>query len=167
MLITNRIEIAKNALDKANENDAFRIFAKNTPSHVLDELTNKLNNKISPQIDCTTCGGCCRHLMINVTPNEVESVAKYLNIAPNNFEEKYIEKSLQGKMIMNTIPCHFLADNKCTIYESRFAGCREFPHLQEPNIKDRLFSTLIHYAMCPIIYNVVEALKVALNFKLV
>jgi hypothetical protein len=68
-------------------------------------------------------------------------------------------------MIMNSIPCGFLSENKCTVYEKRFDECREFPHLHKDNFKGRLFGTLIHYAMCPIIFNVVEELKKATGFK--
>ena len=81
-----------------------------------------------------------------------------------HFEEKYIEKSEGGMMIMNTIPCHFLNDNKCGVYENRFKECRDFPHLHKPNFNDRLFGTLIHYAICPIIFNVIEQLKIETDF---
>ncbi len=102
--------------------------------------------------------------MINVTQPESDAVATHLQMSNNDFEEKYIEKSLGGQMIINTIPCHFLLDSKCTIYEQRFNECREFPHLHKPNFTDRLFGTLIHYSICPIIFNVVEELKTATQF---
>jgi hypothetical protein len=51
------------------------------------------------------------------------------------------------------------------VYEHRFSECREFPRLDRKNFKDRLFGTLIHYAMCPIIFNVVEELKIKTGFK--
>ena len=103
--------------------------------------------------------------MINVTPEESILVADHLNISQQDFKEKYIEESLQGKMIINTIPCHFLEEKKCTIYPERFNECREFPHLHKSNFKGRLFGTLIHYAMCPIIFNVVEELKTETGFR--
>jgi len=102
--------------------------------------------------------------MINVTQEESNTVAEHLKMSAANFEEMHIEKSAGGQMIMNTIPCHFLSDSKCTIYEKRFNECREFPHLHKPNFNDRLFGTLIHYSICPIIYNVVEQLKIETDF---
>lgn len=104
-------------------------------------------------------------LMINVTPAEATEVSSHLGIPAIKFKEKYIEESLQGQMIMNSIPCHFLKDTMCTVYEHRFTECREFPHLDRKNFKGRLFGTLIHYAMCPIIFNVVEELKIETGFK--
>jgi uncharacterized protein len=163
-IITDRNFIQTKAEQKLDENDAFRSYLQKIDSDALDKTVHAINEKITPQIDCTTCGGCCRQLMINVTPEENIKVAAHLNITPQAFKEKYLEESLQGKMIMNTIPCHFLADSKCTVYENRFTECRAFPHLHENNFKGRLFGTLIHYAMCPIIYNVVEELKVETGF---
>ena len=128
----------------------------------MSEVDNKvasLNAQIEPAIDCTSCGACCNGLMINVTEAETHLVSGCLNMSQPDFKEKYIEESMGGQLIMNTIPCHFLTDKKCTIYADRFAECRDFPHLHKPNFNSRLFATLIHYSICPIIYNVVEQLK--------
>ena len=103
--------------------------------------------------------------MINVTSEEAERLAIHLEMTVPDLKSKYIEESLQGKMIMNTIPCHFLCGTKCTIYEERFTECRDFPHLYKDNFTDRLFGTLMYYAMCPIIFNVVEELKVEIGFR--
>ncbi len=164
-IISDRNFIANQADEKLDENDAFRSYLQKLESHELDKKVHAINEIITPKIDCTTCGACCRHLMINVTPEEKIKVANHLQITPEEFKNKYLEESMQGKLIMGSIPCHFLADSKCTVYENRFTECRAFPHLHEPNFKGRLFGTLIHYAMCPIIYNVVEELKVEVGFK--
>jgi len=152
------------ALSRQDENDAFRQFLKNRDSETIDKIVFKLNSTIEPQIDCTQCGACCNGLMINVTQQESEKVAQHFDMPVNSFKEKYIEEGESGLMIINTIPCHFLEEKKCTIYENRFNECREFPHLHKPNFNDRLFGTLIHYSICPIIYNVVEQLKIEIQF---
>lgn len=151
---------------RQQENEAFRDFLRNRDFEAIDLLVGDLNKNIEPQIDCTSCGACCRGLMINVTQQESDSVALHLKMTGADFEEKHIEKSAGGQMIMNTIPCHFLSENKCTIYENRFTECREFPHLHKPRFTDRLYGTLVHYSICPIIYNVVEQLKIETNFFL-
>ncbi len=122
-------------------------------------MVHGIANNITPQINCTACGACCNHLMINVTEENIKPVAQRLGLQATEFKNKYVETSLQGQMIMNTIPCNFLSENKCTVYTDRFSECREFPHLHKKNFKGRLFATLIHYAMCPIVYNVIEQLK--------
>ena len=164
-LLTDLTQIAAVAAANENENDAFRIFLKQQDSGTIDAIVHDINAVVTPQIDCTKCGNCCRSLMINVTPEETLSLALHLNEKIEIVKEKYIEISAEGQMIVNTIPCHFLADSSCTIYENRFTECREFPHLHKKNFTGRLFGTLMYYALCPIIFNVVEALKEKLEFK--
>lgn len=166
-LLTNLHEISIQATAKIAENETFRAYLQHADTDILDEKVHTLNNQITPLIDCTACGNCCRQLMINVTTAELAEVATTLQISTAQFEDEYIEKSQQGKMIMNSIPCHFLGNNKCSIYTNRFTECRAFPHLDKPNFKGRLFGTLMHYGMCPIVYNVIETLKVQLQFKIV
>jgi hypothetical protein len=102
--------------------------------------------------------------MINVQAEEVEQAATNLNVTVDHFKDKYIEQSESGRMIINTIPCHFLEDKICTIYENRFNACRDFPYLNQPKFTERLFATLMHYSICPIIYNVIEQLKIETQF---
>jgi Fe-S-cluster containining protein len=97
--------------------------------------------------------------MINVEEKEAEEVCKTLDISRSEFDEKYIEKGINGRMIMNTIPCSFLKENHCTIYENRFSGCREFPALHLPDVQKRLFTIFHNYERCPIIFTVIEELK--------
>jgi len=164
-LVTNLQHINSLAAEREDENDAFRIFLKNMDSEQVDKHVHELNNSITPKIDCTQCGNCCKSLMINITTTEATALAQQLDMGLPELKEKYIEESYEGQLIMNTIPCHFLTGTSCSIYENRFAECREFPHLHKNNFNGRLFGTLQHYAICPIIFNVVEALKVTVGFK--
>jgi uncharacterized protein len=158
--------LAQHAENKVTENESFRHFLGNKNPVEIDKFVFNLNDKISAVIDCTKCGNCCKSFMINVSQAEATQVATYLKIPLPNFKENYLEESQQGKLIMKSIPCSFLKDNKCTVYENRFSGCREFPHLDRPNFTDRLFGIFMYYGTCPIIFNVVEQLKIATNFKL-
>ena len=158
--------IATDAEIREDENYDFRMWLKNYDESdiALDARVHGLNNKVSAAIDCTQCGNCCKTLVINVTLPEIDALATALSLSPEAVKEKYIEESLQGSCFMNTMPCNFLADNKCTIYQDRFTECRDFPHLHKPGFRQRLLGTLGHYGRCPIIYNVVEELKAALAY---
>jgi Fe-S-cluster containining protein len=157
--ITNLIEIKSLALAKENENQQFQILLKELDTDQLDSAVFELNEQISTAIDCTQCGNCCRSFMINVEEQEIAVAADFLEESTANFIEKYIEVGSSGRMIINTIPCHFLSEKKCTIYTARFSGCREFPHLHEPGFSKRLFTMFQYYSICPIIFNVLEGLK--------
>lgn len=164
-LQTNLQSIGNIAVEKQDENEAFVYFLKQENTIDLDKTVFQINHTITPQIDCTTCGNCCKSLMIVVEENEANNLAKYLNKQREAFDNQYIEKGSNGMMLISKIPCHFLSDNKCTVYEHRFAGCKEFPAMHLPNFKDRLFTTFMHYDRCPIIFNVIEELKLVTGFK--
>jgi Fe-S-cluster containining protein len=165
-ILQTRLEtIASISIEKQKENDAFIDFLKKAATADLDNMVCLLNEQITPQIDCTTCGNCCKSLMIVVEENEADHLSQHLNQSRENFDAQYIEKGSNGMMLINKIPCHFLSDNKCTVYEHRFAGCKEFPAMHLPNFKERLFTTFMHYNRCPIIFNVVEELKLTTGFK--
>ena len=156
--------IQQQSIAKQDENDSFRQFVRVQDTEEIDKAVHALNNEITPQINCLECGNCCRSLMINVEPGELKAVADHLQITESEAKEKYIETSVEGEMLMNVIPCAFLSGNACTVYESRFSECREFPHLHKPQFRGRLFGTLMHYGRCPIIYNVMERLKIESGF---
>jgi len=160
MVLTDLNIIAQEAIIKEEENFRFREILKSKSSDAIDERVFQLNESISSQIDCTKCGNCCKSLMINIDNKDTERLAPHLHLSTKEFEEKYIEKSSEGTLaVMNSIPCHFLHENKCTVYAARPEECREFPGLHRKDFTARLFATFMHYGRCPIVYNVIEALK--------
>ncbi|NCI46492.1 YkgJ family cysteine cluster protein [Sediminibacterium soli] len=150
--------------EKTLENQGFTAFLKAQDAAMVDAMVLELDTQISPKIDCTACGNCCKSLMIVVSDEEADRLSGQLNQSRHEFDACYLEKGSNGMMIMNRIPCHFLSANKCTVYEHRFAGCREFPALHIPGFTGRLFTVFMHYGRCPIIFNVVETLKKSMKF---
>lgn len=151
---------------KEAENLAFRDYLKTRHSHEIDALVFALNRKYEAEIDCMNCGNCCRSLMINLEKGDTERLAAHLQMSDGDFKHQYVECSASGDIeIMNTIPCHFLSENKCTVYEARPTECREFPGLHRENFIGRSFATFMHYDRCPIIRNVIEELKEETGFN--
>jgi Fe-S-cluster containining protein len=155
--------IEQEAADRGLENEQFRTHLEAYPGN-LDTVVQELNARIAPQVDCTSCGNCCRTLMINVTPVEAETLANQLGASLPSLKETHLEESMGGQLIINTIPCHFLHDNKCSIYTDRFTECRDFPALHRDGFRERIFSTLMHYGRCPIVYHLIQELKGITNF---
>ena len=124
--------IASKSKELSEENDRFSHYLKTDQIQGLDQKVFELNHQISPLIDCQQCGNCCKTLMIVVTEEEAETVSTALEQSRLQFDQQYLEKGSSGLMIMNTMPCHFLKSNSCTIYTNRFEGCREFPALHLP-----------------------------------
>lgn len=162
---TNLGRMAQLASEKTRENDLFKTFLTNHVGEAIDKTVSWLETEISPKISCTDCGNCCKSLMVNITRPEADAAATHLGMSSADFDARFVEKSEDGPlMIMNAIPCHFLENNACSIYEHRFAGCREFPALHLPEVNKRLFTIFMHYDRCPIIFNVMESLKVEMGF---
>lgn len=164
-LQTSLTAVQQSAIEKEEENILFADFLKQQDAGLVDEKVHILNSIIEKAIDCTQCGNCCRSLMINVTDAEASRVAERLHLSRADFDEKFLEKGSHGMMLINSIPCHFLNESKCSIYEDRFEGCREFPALHKPSFTKRLFTVMMHYSRCPIIFNVVEQLKTETGFS--
>jgi len=166
IIISDLEQIKLAAAEKETENEEFRSYLRQQDSAKMDAIVHQLNDTVSSAVDCTKCGNCCKSLMINVTAKEMAGLATYLERSISEVKDEYIEESAQGQLIINSIPCHFLQGTVCSIYEQRFTECREFPHLHKPNFTERLFGTIImYYAMCPIIFNVVEQLKQELGYN--
>jgi hypothetical protein len=162
---TDLQSIADFAIAHHAENDRFSAFIKEFNDEDIDAKVQELDALISPTISCTDCGNCCKSLMVCLNEQEADRLSSHLKMDRPHFDEQYLEKGSNGMMIMNQMPCHFLQVNKCTIYEYRFEGCKEFPALHLPHFKRRVFTTFMHYDRCPIIFNVVEQLKNEMNFE--
>lgn len=128
-------------------------------------MVSRLDQRISPRINCTDCGNCCKSLMVLINDTEADNLSRHLGQSREDFDQAYLEKGSNGLMIMNRMPCPFLIDRKCSVYEHRFDGCKEFPALHLPHFKQRMFTTFMHYERCPIIFNVVEQLKDEMSFE--
>ena len=157
--------IGQIAAEKEEENDVFRDFLLTCDSHEIDKTVQDLYGSIAPEIDCTQCGNCCRSLMINVNDKDITRLSAHLQIDSKEAKNKYIEQGIGEECIIKQIPCFFLDINKCTVYESRFNSCRDFPHLDKDGFTLRLFSIMMNYRICPIIFNVVETLKKEVCFN--
>ncbi|MFO8019271.1 MAG: hypothetical protein R6U96_11590 [Promethearchaeia archaeon] len=56
-------------------------------------------------------------------------------------------------------PCPFLKDNRCQIHEVCPKECRAYPYLHKSGFTCRLLGVVENYSICPIVFNVYEALK--------
>ena len=157
--------IKSKANELQDENDRFQAFLREMDSVQLDKLVFTLSEAVSPKISCTNCGNCCKSLMVNIDEDEATRLSAHLGKTRAEFDEAYISKGESGRMVINAIPCHFLVENSCSVYEYRFAGCREFPAFHVPDFNKRLFTTYMHYDRCPIIFNVLETLKDETGFE--
>ena len=147
-----------------DQNLEFRAFLKGQDPDKIDEIVQRLNFEISNQIDCTTCGNCCMKLKPFITEQDIKILSQRLNLSQQQVMDDYIEID-EGDQYFKNLPCSFLKEKKCTVYNGRPEDCRSFPHLHKEMFISRLWGVIENYSICPIVFNVFERLKTELNYK--
>lgn len=161
-LETDLEKIKQLAKERDNENLKFRTFLKNHDIEVeeLDQIVNELYQKVSKNIDCCSCGNCCREISPLISLPERKHLSKITSLSEEEVTNKYLKNSDENNtFIFKTKPCPFLDDNKCSIYDDRPKDCRSYPHLDKTEFVFRLWGVMSNYAICPIVFNVYEQLK--------
>ncbi len=137
--------------EKENENLSFHAFLKEQDSDKIDTIVKRLNEELTPQISCLDCGNCCK----NLRP-----------IATNEVLGRYVaEKDIESVRYVIGFSCSHLDGNKCTIYSERPEECRSYPYLDKDGFVARYLGMLQNYEICPIVFNVMEHLKLELGWE--
>lgn len=160
----NLVKIEKFGRLKERENVEFRTFLKQQNSDEIDSVVHRLNWEFSEQIDCTTCGNCCKKLKPCIVDQDIERLSSRFNISVVQVKEQYAETE-NNELFFKVLPCSFIEDKKCTIYNDRPEVCRSFPYLHKNFFTSRLLNVIENYLICPIVFNVLEKLKDELNFR--
>ena len=160
--------IKRNSEIREEENFEFRSFLKGQDSGKIDKIVHELYEEVLGHIDCTKCANCCIELETCFQKEEIDQLTKHLNIDKNDFINKSTKPDQFGdkdKFYLNSKPCQFLIDKKCSIYELRPEECNSYPYLHKDSFTSRLIGIIENYEICPIVYNVYELLKQKMNFK--
>jgi Fe-S-cluster containining protein len=165
ILETDLEKIKALSLIREDENERFRQFLKNRNDDKTDALVHRLNEVISARIDCTACGNCCKELSPTLSKGDLKQIAEATRKSVEEVIAAYTERDAEGDTSFRHMPCCFLAHNKCTIYQHRPEVCHSFPHLHKPAFSSRLRSAINNYAICPIVFNVIERMKKEMGFK--
>ncbi len=135
-----------------------RYFKKNKKSiEKMDVQIHALHDRYSAEIDCLSCGNCCRSLGPRITDKDVDRLAKHLRMKAVDFVDQYLRTDEDGDMVFKTMPCPFLgADNYCAVYENRPKACREYPHTDRKKFYQIYMLSVENASTCPIVYKVLE-----------
>jgi Fe-S-cluster containining protein len=166
--VTDLDHIEQTSKANEQENVDFRAYVKaDLPlsDYRLNAVVQQTTQEVWAQIDCRTCANCCktRHPLFSRT--EVTRIAAYLGTTAEEVRSRYLEIDRDSaKYITRELPCPFLQDNLCSIYEVRPSVCAGYPHLHR-NFRNRLWQTIDNAETCPIVFNVLERLKGRLGFR--
>lgn len=169
LLSTDLAYIAAQAQVNLDDNEAFRYYVEDDElsDAELDTLVTQIAQPIIDAIDCTQCANCCRCLDVYLTPQDAQRLSEGLLAPLAQIETTYLDRAraqAAGEWSMfKARPCAFLAGKRCTIYPYRPESCRAYPEFT-PDFRWQLGHILEGYGLCPIIYNVIEAMKKELKW---
>ena len=133
----------------------------------LDALVDAIAATIVPHIDCLACANCCRTLTVGLTPDDIPPLATALACSPQAITTRYVDHDAGAAHdewgVFRFSPCALLADTRCTVYAHRPQSCRDYPALT-PDFRWLVKPILAGVGQCPIIFNVIERLKEALEW---
>lgn len=147
----NLIKIAHLAEQNQAENHSFGKYLKQQNLQQIDQIVHRLNKTISNSISCVDCGNCCRNLRPIATDEALLPFVLPENIATYKYLKEFT--------------CKNLACNRCSVYDERPEECRQYPYLHRDNFVNRTGEIIQNYEICPIVFNVVEQLKVELKWQ--
>jgi uncharacterized protein len=160
---TDPARLAKLAEAKADSHLKLRTTLKGRGAEAeTDALFARLYQEVSREIDCTTCANCCIRQSPILQVADIERLSRRLGLTPPEIEKKLLRKDEDG-FLFSRQPCPLLEGKLCSCYEDRPDDCRSYPHLDKPNRVPALMGIICNAEVCPIIYEVLERMNVALG----
>ncbi len=126
----------------------------------LGAIVAEEDKKVWEQVDCTVCANCCKTMTPIFTEEDIARISAHLNMTPQAFFDQYLEVEADtGSTVNRVLPCVFLKDDKCSIYEVRPIDCAEFPHHDKRPFDDYNDTFIQNVFRCPATYELVKNLK--------
>lgn len=132
----------------------------------VDEMVARIARQVWASLDCTTCGKCCRDLQPGVTDADVADLCRRLGMSESEFHARYLVDSTEVDYTpyqFRRMPCVFLVNGRCSVYEDRPDICRRYPYLDEGGFSHKVVDMIDRAETCPIVCMVLEELKAALT----
>jgi len=164
-LVTDPNEVHHLAEELQDENWAFRAWIRSNydlDDEQLMSVVHGLAEEVTAQIDCTACANCCQVLAPSLNQVDIKRLARALDVDVPSLQATYLRQDKPGKWELPA-PCPLLDGKLCRVYDARPKPCREYPHLHN-DFRAHSIARINDTFICPIVYNVVEGMKVELNW---
>jgi len=155
---TEEIFLQGKKVEKENKQLVDKLIRKKPKD--LDEVTEKFHNEAFEQIDCMSCGNCCKTTSPIFYQKDIDRLSKHFKMKPGTFVEKYLHIDSDQDYVLNTAPCSFLnPDNSCSVYDVRPLACQTYPHTNRKKFFQLLKLSFNNTLVCPAVQKVFEGLK--------
>lgn len=112
--------------------------------HLIKAADGEIDNILSQagDIPCRLgCNYCCRNEKIPATDTEARLIARHIEeYLPAEARERVVSSILSSSPTSDkaSVPCAFLIDGACAVYESRPMACRSYFSVSEPSCRSFL-----------------------------
>jgi hypothetical protein len=168
MIKPNQVKAAAQKVE--DENYDFRLFLKGQDPDELDERFAALHKELFADYDCCQCANCCMSCSIFLDDEDIDRMMSSIIIPRSNFMELYLTKtkaSDEKPYKFKDRPCIWIDDDNgtCDIYDRKPHNCTAFPFTDQPNRLQSMYSTIAHAEVCPVVFEILERLKVMYGFR--
>ena len=163
-------EVKAKAQKFEEQNYKFRAFLKNrADDDELDKQFLELHKELFAGYDCCKCANCCKTYRIALDNNEVKRIAAFHDLKENDFIAAYLantDSDDEKPYKIKEEPCSFLCDDgRCRIQNCKPDDCVEFPYTDHPERLSSMYSIIEHAEVCPVVFEILERLKVMYGFR--
>lgn len=126
----------------------------------FSKIIKEEDTEVWKDTDCTKCANCCKTMTPIFTRRDIKRIANHFQMTPEAFFDKWlITEEDSGNVVNAVLPCQFLVDDKCSIYEVRPSDCAEFPHHDKRpfDLYNDTFTQNLH--RCPATFKLITRLK--------
>ena len=166
-MVTDLVQIQRMGEKQRDENLRFRTWLKR--HNFVERRFKAIAQETEDRVDCTTCANCCRVATTQINQRDIERLARFLGVKPQQFLRDYTEQSEDEGIILRRTRdgCIFLDGMLCSVYEGRPETCQHFPHLVKGNgsLLSRMWHMPDRAVYCPIVFNTLETFKQETGFK--
>lgn len=150
MISPEYAKILASALSRRKQIKTFFAWIEKNRPKDFDRRCNELHEKVFAEIDCLKCANCCNTVGPLLLDKDIEKLAASQQMKPAAFAGAFLRVDEDNDYIFKKMPCPFLlADNCCSVYDSRPKACREFPHTQQNKLLGKLKITYENTFVCP------------------
>jgi Fe-S-cluster containining protein len=98
----------------------------------------------------------------SLNQDDLQRLARALDLDVTTLQTTYLRQDESGIWELPA-PCPLLDGKLCRVYDARPKPCREYPHLHN-DFQAHSIARINDTFVCPIVFNVVEGMKVELDW---
>lgn len=154
---------AKKLNQKQGIDSALKNIKQKKHKHT-NQFADDIHHKIFKNLDCLDCANCCKSIPPILNSNDVNAIAKHLELSTSDFKSNYVLVDEDGDTVFNVSPCRFLnPDNRCQIYAVRPRACREYPHTDHQQFLQNFKLHKQNALYCPAVFHLIHELEIKIS----